>query len=74
MKHKSDTFENFKFFLKRIQNIKNFKVKNIRSDHGGEFEKEAFEHFCNNKGINHNFSFPRTPQQNGVVERKNRTL
>ena len=33
-----------------------------------------FTNFCNKKGISHNFSFPRTPQQNGVVERKNRTL
>ena len=74
MKNKSDTFEHFKIFAKRIQNFKNLKIKNIRSDHGGEFENEAFEHFCKKKGIIHNFSFPRTPQQNGVVERKNRTL
>ena len=52
----------------------NLKIKSIRSDHGGEFENEIFENFCNKKGITHNFSFPRTPQQNGVVERKNRTL
>src|SRR5574338_721645 len=74
LKNKSDTFENFKIFAKRIQNIKSLKIKNIRSDHGGEFENEDFEQFCNKKGINHNFSFPRTPQQNGVVEQKNRTL
>ena len=74
MKNKSDTFENFKTFVKRIQNAKDLKIKNIRSDHGGEFENEDFETFCKKKGINHNFSFPRTPQQNGVVERKNRTL
>jgi len=46
----------------------------IRSDHGGEFQNEKFEHFCEKHGINHNFSAPRTPQQNGVVERKNRSL
>ena len=74
MKNKSDTFEHFKTFVKRIQNIKDLKIKNIRSDHGGEFENEVFETFCKKKGINHNFSFPRTPQQNGVVERNNRTL
>ena len=50
------------------------KVKTIRSDHGGQFENENFEKFCNKKGITHNFSFPRTPQQNRVVERKNRTI
>ena len=74
MKNKSDTFDYFKKIVKRIQNIKNLKVKNIRSDHGGEFENESFELFCKRKGINHNFSFPRTPQQIRVVERKNRTL
>jgi len=46
----------------------------IRSDHGGEFQNEKFEHFCKKHGIYHNFSAPRTPQQNGVVERKNRSL
>jgi len=46
----------------------------IRSDHGREFQNEKFEHFCEKHGINHNFFAPRTPQQNGVVERKSRSL
>ena len=46
----------------------------MRSDHGGEFENTLFQEFCENHGYTHNFSSPRTPQQNGVVERKNRTL
>ena len=46
----------------------------MRSDHGGEFENKEFEMFCDEYGIEHNFSAPRTPQQNGVVERKNRSL
>jgi transposase InsO family protein len=46
----------------------------VRSDHGGEFENEPFEKFCEEHGILHEFSSPRTPQQNGVVERKNRSL
>ena len=74
LKHKSDAFEMFKSFSKRIQNQFSLKIITIRSDHGGEFENEKFEEFCNKKGITHNFSFPRTPQQNGVVERKNRTI
>ena len=51
MKNKSDTLDNFKTFVKRIQNFKGLKIKNIRSDHEGEFENEAFEHFCKKKGI-----------------------
>ena len=50
------------------------KIKIIRSDHGGEFQNESFENFCDENGILHNFSAPRTPQQNGVVERKNSSL
>ncbi|GJR08823.1 retrovirus-related pol polyprotein from transposon TNT 1-94 [Tanacetum coccineum] len=47
----------------------------IRIDHGREFDNEVqFGEFCNANGITHNFSAPRTPQSNGVVERKNRTL
>ena len=46
----------------------------IRSDHGGEFQNEKFEHFCEKHDINHNFFVPRTKQQNGVVERKNKSL
>ncbi|GJY68166.1 retrovirus-related pol polyprotein from transposon TNT 1-94 [Tanacetum coccineum] len=45
------------------------------TDHGREFDNEVqFENYCDLNGISHNFSAPRTPQSNGVVERKNRTL
>ena len=60
----------------RFSSFKKFKgsfVKN-RSDHGTEFENSSFIDYCNEHGIDHNFSALRTPQQNGVVERKNRTL
>ena len=50
------------------------KVVKIRSDHGGEFLNEDFEKFCFENGYSHNFSAPRTPQQNGIIERKNSTL
>nr|GEW43190.1 retrovirus-related Pol polyprotein from transposon TNT 1-94 [Tanacetum cinerariifolium] len=46
-----------------------------RTDHGREFDNEVqFGEFCNANGIRHNFSAPNTPQSNGVVERKNKTL
>ena len=57
-----------------MQNEKGYTITSIRSDHGGEFDNLALENFCNENGFEHNFSSPRTPQQNGVVERKNRTL
>ncbi|PKA48986.1 Retrovirus-related Pol polyprotein from transposon TNT 1-94 [Apostasia shenzhenica] len=69
--HKHDAYDCFKSLYKRIMNKIGLNVLSIRSDHGGEFENEWFESFCEERGISHNFSAPRTPQQNGIVERKN---
>jgi len=71
---KNDTFHVFKRLAKMLENEKSSKIVSIRSDHGGEFQNERFEHFCEKHGIKHNFSAPRTPQKNGVVERKNMSL
>ena len=60
-------------FLK-TKNEKGLNIVSLRSDHGGEFQNESFEIFCEENGIHHNFFVSRTPQQNGVVERKNRSL
>jgi transposase InsO family protein len=49
-------------------------VKKIRSDNGSEFKNLQVEEFLEEEGIKHEFSAPYTPQQNGVVERKNMTL
>ena len=45
-------------------------ISNIRTDNSRELENESFAKYYNDLGIGHNFSTPRTPQQNGVVERK----
>ncbi|GKA25883.1 putative ribonuclease H-like domain-containing protein [Tanacetum coccineum] len=57
-----------------LENQLNHKVKIIRCDHGTEFKNHAMNEFCAKKGIKREFSVARTPQQNGVAERKNRTL
>ena len=72
--NKDDAFNMFVKLCNKIQNEKDYKIVAIRSDRGGEFRNAYFEEYCDNNGINHNFSSPRTPQQNGVVERKNRTI
>ena len=72
--HKNEAFSSFTKLCRRLQNDKELKISNIRTDHGKELENESFAKFCDDLGIGHNFSAPRTPQQNGVVERKNRTL
>jgi hypothetical protein len=60
--------------LKRAQNEFGLRIKKIRSDNGTEFKNSQIEGFLDEEGIKHEFSSPYTPQQNGVVERKNRTL
>ncbi|GJQ91131.1 retrovirus-related pol polyprotein from transposon TNT 1-94 [Tanacetum coccineum] len=75
LKDKTEAFDQFKIFSKKIQNQLGCTIVSIRTDHGREFDNEVqFGEFCNANGITHNFSAPRTPQSNGVVERKNRTL
>ncbi|GKC86139.1 retrovirus-related pol polyprotein from transposon TNT 1-94, partial [Tanacetum coccineum] len=75
LKDKTEAFDQFKIFSKKIQNQLGCTIVSIRTDHDREFDNEVqFGEFCNANGIIHNFSAPRTPQSNGVVERKNRTL
>jgi transposase InsO family protein len=49
-------------------------IQAIRSENGSKFRNSRFETFCHDLGLEHQFSSPYTPPQNGVVERKNRTL
>jgi transposase InsO family protein len=60
--------------LRRAQNEFGLRIKKIRSDNETEFKNSQIEGFLEEEGIKHEFSSPYTPQQNGVVERKNRTL
>jgi transposase InsO family protein len=70
---KSQTQETLKGFLRRAQNEFGLRIKKIRSDNVTEFKNSKIEGLLE-EGIKHEFSSPYTPQQNGVVERKNRTL
>jgi hypothetical protein len=71
---KSQTQETLKGFLRRAQNEFGLRIKKIRCDNGMKFKNSQIEGFLEEEGIKHEFSSPYTPQQNGVVERKNRTL
>jgi transposase InsO family protein len=73
LQEKSQTQETLKGFLRRAQNEFGLRIKKIRSDNGTEFKNSQIE-FLEDESIKHEFSSPYTPQQNGVVERKNRTL
>ncbi|KAJ9544969.1 hypothetical protein OSB04_024676 [Centaurea solstitialis] len=74
LRAKSEAAERIIAFIKRIQVLLGRRVKKLRSDNGTEFHNAKLQSFLEDVGISHNFSAVRTPQQNGVVERKNRTL
>lgn len=57
-----------------VEKESGYKLKCLRSDRGGEFTSNEFEDYYERHGIRRQYSTPRTPQQNGVVERKNRTI
>lgn len=57
-----------------IQTNLNLLIERTRFDHGIEFENAKLDVFCGENGINYNFLAPRTPQQKGAVERKDKNL
>nr|GEU85354.1 hypothetical protein [Tanacetum cinerariifolium] len=59
---------------KMIEESSGYKVKTLRTDHGGEFTSKEFANFCEENGIVRHLTAPYSPQQNGVVERRNRTV
>ncbi|GJY20798.1 putative ribonuclease H-like domain-containing protein [Tanacetum coccineum] len=71
---KDETSGILKSFITGIENLVDHKVKMIRCDNGTEFKNREMNQFCEMKGILRQFSVARTPQQNGVAERRNRTL
>nr|GEW45891.1 putative ribonuclease H-like domain-containing protein [Tanacetum cinerariifolium] len=71
---KDETSGILKAFITRIENLIYHKVKIIRCDNETKFKNRDMNQFCKMKGIIREFSVARTPQQNGVAERRNRTL
>jgi transposase InsO family protein len=74
LQERTQTQETLKKFLRRAQNEFGLRIKNITSVNGTEFKNFQIEGFLEEECIKHEFSSPYTPQQNSVVERKNRTL
>nr|GEW17016.1 retrovirus-related Pol polyprotein from transposon TNT 1-94 [Tanacetum cinerariifolium] len=74
LKRKSDSADCIISFIKKIGNLNEEKVKELRSDNGTELKNHKLEEFCDDRGISQNFSSPCTLEQNGVAERKNKTL
>ena len=74
LKEKSEVFEKFKEFKALIENLSEKKIKTLWSDNGGEYTSKEFEAFCKYARIKRELTTPYNTQQNGVAERKNRTI
>ncbi|GJX48584.1 retrovirus-related pol polyprotein from transposon TNT 1-94 [Tanacetum coccineum] len=74
LKKKSDAADCIMTFIRKMENLNEVRVKELRSDNGIEFRNYKLEEFCDEKGISQNFSSPCTPEQYGVAERRNKTL
>ncbi|GJV38747.1 retrotransposon protein, putative, ty1-copia subclass [Tanacetum coccineum] len=74
LKHKHEVFETFKVFKAEVELQLGKKIKALRSDRGGEYLSQEFKDYLSENGIVQNLTSPYTPQQNGVSERRNRTL
>ena len=74
LKHKSEVLSKFKEYIQLAENFTGNKLKCLKSDNGGEYTSRGFGQFCKQRGITHELTVPRNPQQNGIAERMNRTL
>ena len=71
---KSEVFEKFKEFKSKVESFTDLKIKNLQSDNGKEYVNKIFDDYLKQHGIQRRLSTPYTPQQNGISERKNRSL
>ena len=74
LKRKSEVFQKFMEWKSMVERATGRKLKTIRSDNGGEYTSQEFTNYLKDEGIHHEFTVPKTPEQNGVAERMNRTL
>ena len=74
LKTKDQVFERFKEWQAEVETFTGKKVKALRSDNGGEYTSNAFQAHLKSCGVQHELTIPKTPEQNGVAERLNRTL
>ncbi|CAL8998661.1 unnamed protein product [Prunus brigantina] len=74
MQYKSEVFGIFKKFKAMVELQSGYKIKRLRSDRGGEYTSLEFLKFCEDVGLERQLTVAYSPQQNGVAERKNRTI
>lgn len=71
---KSEAFTVFKSFKVHIEKATDMSLKGLRTDRGGEFTSREFNNFCKEHGVQRQLTAAYSSQQNGVAERKNRTI
>ena len=74
LKNKSEAFDCFKRFKAVIEKESGYEIKSLRTDRGGEFTSNEFKSLCELHGIRKFLTVAGSPQQNGVIKRKNRTI
>ena len=74
LKQKSKVYNVFKKFKALVEKQSGYDIKAMRSDRGGEFTSNEFNEFCEENRIRRPLTLPYSPQQNGVAERKNRSI
>ncbi len=74
LKHKSQVFQCFQVWKALAERLSDRKLVSLRTDNGGEYTSQEFQTYLEKEGIEHQFTVPRTPEQNGVAERFNRTV
>jgi transposase InsO family protein len=74
MKTKDEVFNRFQEFRAQVENQIGKKIKVLRSDNGGEYTSNEFKDFYKEAEIKRELTISYNPQQNGVVERKNRSI
>ena len=79
LKTKTDVLSSFKHYVNKMENqngsrVRQMQIKCLRTDNGTEFVNREFSEYLASKGIKHELTTPYTPEQNGLAERKNRTV
>ena len=74
LKTKGEVFKRFLEWKAMVENAVGEKLKVLQSDNGGEYTEKQFQEYLKSEGVRHELTVPKTPQQNGVAERLNRTL
>ncbi|GAB1600790.1 hypothetical protein Ahia01_000357100 [Argonauta hians] len=74
LKHKREVPQKFSEWKTMVEKFTGKNIKTLRTDNGGEYTSKEFEDYLKKEGIKHEYTVPKTPEQNGVAERMNRTL